>query len=142
MEEGYLIIETNEQHPGTVRIHLAETPPAEPGSDARAGPKVRYVARFSDSSAAQMQTHTRLRRRLIDLESGIYRSDPVTAVAAAQSLDLRHHQLYLDPEIAEDETLAKAIARHRWRHGLADRIWQIVGVIAVLFLLLKILLGF
>ena len=60
MEEGYLIIETNAEHPGLVRIRTAEAPPPEtgPGAGRPTGPHIRYIARFNDLSAAQMHTHT------------------------------------------------------------------------------------
>jgi hypothetical protein len=142
MEEGYLIIETNAEHPQMVRIHTSDAPPAEPGPEPLTGPRVRYAARFNDLSAALMQTHTRLRHCLVDVETGLYRSDPITAISAAQSVALRHRQVYLDPEISENRAFAKAISRHQWRHRLADRFWQAVGAIAVLFLLVKLLFGF
>lgn len=141
MEEGYLIIETHAEHPRLVRVRKAETPPAEPVTGDRGDPRVRYVARFGDLSAAQMQTHTRLRHCLVDVETGLYRCDPAAAVAAAQSLELRHREIYLDPDLAEGKALDNAAARHRQRRRLADRLWQTVGILAVLFLLVKILLG-
>ena len=142
MEEGYLIIETHREHPNFVRVRKAATPPAEPELGDQTDPRMRYVARFGDLSAAQMQTHTRLRHRVVDVEAGLYRCDPAIAVAAAQSLDLRHRQVYLDPDLAGNEAFTEAVARHRWRHRLADRFWQLVGILAVVFLLVKILFGF
>ncbi len=144
MQEGYLIIETNAEHPGLVRIRTSEAPPPEtgPGPGDPTGPHIRYIARFNDLSAAQMHTHIRLRHRLVDVDAGLYRCDPVTAIAAIQSLALGHRQVFLDPDLAGDEALEKTIAKHHRRHRLADRIWQVVGIFAVLFLLLKILFGF
>lgn len=142
MEEGYLIIATHAEHPGLVRIRKASTPPDEPEPGEQTGERIGYVGRFNDLSAAQMQVHTRLHRRLVDIETGLYRSDAVTAVAAAQSLALRHTQVYLAPEIARDPGLEQAIAKRRWRHRLADRLWQVVGIVAVISLVLKILFGF
>lgn len=142
MEEGYLIIETHAEHPSLVRVRKAERPPAEPQPGDEPDPRVRYLARFGDLSAAQMQIHTRLRRALVDVEAGLYRCDAATAVAAAQSLELGHRQIYLDPELALSEAFVRAVARHRWRHRLADRVWQLVGVLAVVFLFVKLLFGF
>jgi hypothetical protein len=141
MEEGYLVIETHAEHPRLVRVRKSETTPAEPVRGDQTDPRVRYIARFSDLSAAQMQTHARLRHHLVDVETGLYRCDPAIAVAAAQSLELRHRQIYLDPDLAEDEALGNAAAMHRRRHGLAERIWQAVGILAVVLLLVKLLLG-
>lgn len=142
MEEGYLIIETSPEHPGLVRIRKAEVPPGKQDTEAQTDPQIRYVARFNDLSAAQMHVHTELRHELVDADAGLYRSDPVTAVAAAQSVALRHRQIYLDPELAGNDALDAAIETRRWHHRLAERIWQAVGVLAIAFLLIKIILGF
>lgn len=142
MEEGYLIIETSPEHPGLVRIRKAEVPPGDSDLEAQSDPQIRYVARFNDLSAAKMHVHSELRHGLVDVESGLYRSDPVTAVAAAQSVELRHRQIYLDPDLAENHSLDTAIEKRHWRHRLSDQIWRIVGVIAVVFLFAKILFGF
>ena len=142
MEEGYLIIETSLEHPGLVRIRKAEVPPGEPDPETQTDPQIRYVARFNDLSAAQMHIHTELRHGLVDAEAGLYRSDPVAAVAAAQSVELRHRQIYLDPRLAGNDSLETAIETRRWHHRLADRIWQAVGILAVAFLLIKVFFGF
>lgn len=142
MDEGYLIVETHTERPGLVCIRKAKSQPKIPEQGAIPGPRIRYIARFNDLSAARMQVHTRLRRALVDVESGLYRSDPAEAVAAADSLALRHLRVYLDPELAGNPSLDRVIARHRWRHGLADRFWRVVGIAAVVLLLLKLLFGF
>lgn len=142
MEDGYLIVETHSERPGLVRIHAAETAPTELEMSGQAGPQICYVGHFDDLSAAQMQLHTRLHRRLVDIETGLYRSDAIAAVAAAESLELRHRRVYLAPDFAENLGLDKTMAKHRWRHRLADRLWQLVGIAAIAFLLVKILFGF
>ena len=142
MEEGYLIIETSQEHPGLVRIRKTEVHPGEPDPKIKTDPQIRYIARFNDLSAAQMHVHTELRHRLVSAEAGLYRSDPITAVAAAESVELRHRQIYLDPNLAGDEALDAAIEKRHWRHGLTEKIWQGVGFLAVAFLLIKILFGF
>ena len=142
MEEGYLIIETSLEHPGLVRIRKAEVPPGESGLETQTDAQIRYVARFNDLSAAQMHVHTELRHELVDAEAGLYRSDPVTAVAAAQSVELRHRQIYLDPDLDGSNSLDAAIEKRHWRHRFTDKIWQGVGILAVAFLLIKILFGF
>lgn len=142
MEEGYLIIETSREHPGLVRIRKASAPPVETNLETQSDPQIRFVARFNDLSAAQMHVHTELRHRLIDADAGLYRIDPVTAVAAAQSVELRHRQIYVDPTITENPALDADIEKRHWRHRLADQIWRIVGAIAVVFLVVKILFGF
>jgi len=142
MEQGYLIIETHAEHPKMVRIRRADTPPETPGVGDRTNPRVRYIARFGDASAAQMQTHAGLRHYLVDADTSLYRCDPAIAAAAAQTLELRHSEIYLDPELAASTAFSKAAAKHRSRHRLADRLWQVVGILAVVFLLVKLLFGF
>ncbi|MCG6859712.1 MAG: hypothetical protein LJE70_00250 [Chromatiaceae bacterium] len=141
MGEGYLVIETHAEHPGLVRILAAKANPGESELRGGADPRVRYVARFDDLDAAQMHVHARLKRRLVDVDTRLYRADAIASVAAAQSLALRHRQIYLDPELARDPKLKQAIERHRRQHRAADRFWQLVGAAAVIFLLLKLLLG-
>jgi len=101
-----------------------------------------YAARFDDLSAAHMHAHAALRRCLIDVDEGIYRSDPVSAIAAVSAIDLSHRVAYLDPGLESDPALVRTIAERRKRRELADRIWQAVGVIAALFLLIKLVVGF
>lgn len=142
MEDGYLIVETHPGRSGLVRIRKATTAPDAPNPGEETGPRACYVGRFNDLSAAQMQVHARLRRRLVDSETGFYRADAITAVAAAESLPLRHRLVYLAPGLAGNRDLDRAIAKNLWRHRLADRFWHAVGIAAVILLLLKILFGF
>lgn len=142
MYGGYLIIETNSDKPGLVRIRDADSPPSVSDAGHRRGPLVRYAARFEDLSAAHMHAHAQLRHFLVDAEAGLYRTDPVIAIAAVESIDLRHRQIYLDSSLAADPQLGDITKKKRLLHRFADRIWQAVGVAAILFLLVKLLLGF
>jgi hypothetical protein len=144
MHAGYLVIETNRSRPGIVRILEAASLPAEDrwGDQHREGPRVRYIARFNDLSAGRMDAHRALRRRLMDVEGGLYRCEPLDAVAAVEASHLPHRTAYLDPDLAEDPRLSKIAATRRRRHRLADRIWRAIGVAAVLLLVLKLLFGF
>jgi len=140
MQGGYLLVETHPTHPGLVRIRTADQAPA-----GRAGgdqPRLRYAARFDDISAAQMHAHSQLRRGLVDVDSGLYRADPITAVAAAASIGLRHRQIYLDPELASNPRLDAEIARRCARRQRISAIWDAVGIGALIFLLARLLLGF
>jgi hypothetical protein len=79
---------------------------------------------------------------LKDANAGIYRCTPLAAVAAVESIGLRHRPDYLDPNLAMDPRLGAAIAAHRRSRSRADQAWKAVGVLAILFLLAKLLLGF
>jgi|OpeIllAssembly_1097287.scaffolds.fasta_scaffold78926_3 hypothetical protein len=144
MREGYLLIETNPDHPGRIRIQGAESRPVESPIDGSPGPhaRLRYVARFGDLDAALMHAHTALRRGLIDIDAHLYSTDPVTAVGAIDAIDLSHRRIYLDPELAADPALEAEIGRRRRMHRRIDRIWNGVGIAAILLLIIKLLLGF
>ena len=142
MQGGYLLIETHPGHPGLVRIRTAATAPAEPATDDVDAPRLRYAARFDDLSAAHMHAHELLRRRLVDVDSRLYRADPVTAVSAAESIGLRHRRVYIDPELAADPALTQTVERYRARRERLWRLWNGVGIGALLFLLARLLLGF
>jgi len=142
MYGGYLVIETDSARPGFVRVMERASIPAEPPSRRGRGPCMVYAARFDDLSAAHMHAHAALRHCLIDVDEGIYRSDPVSAIAAVSAIDLSHRVAYLDPGLESDPALVRTIAERRKRRELADRIWQAVGVIAALFLLIKLVVGF
>lgn len=110
MDSGYIGVETHRQHPGIVRIVVSDRPPPAGGSQTD-GALVRYAARFNDSAAALMHTHEILKRRLIDVDTHLYRADEVLAIAAIESLGLSHRDVYIDPSI--DEATKQAIERAR-----------------------------
>lgn len=140
MSKGYLIIETRDDHPGVVRIlsteHFPELEPERQAEAAADGGQVRFAARFGNVFVARMHAHTALRDRTLDAEAGLYHADPVTAVAAVDAIDLHHEPAFLDPEIASNPTLSKETARRRRRHRRVDRIFNGVGVVAILLLVL------
>jgi len=142
MYGGYLVIETDSAKPGLVRIMKRASVPAEPRPRHSKGPRVLYSARFDDLSAGHMHAHAALRHDLVDVDEGTYRSDPIRAIAAVDASDLSHRVVYVDPGLENDPDLIRAIAERRKKHALVDRIWHAAGVIAVLFLLIKLLLGF
>jgi hypothetical protein len=145
MRQGYLLIETHPDFPGRVRLVTSERPPGEPSDPAPsappAGPRIRYAARVSNLEVAAMHAHAALRRDLIDIDTHLYRTDPVQAVAALESIALSHRRIYLDPDLAADPRLDAEIARRRARLLRRDRIWKGIGILAVGLLLLKLLLG-
>jgi len=143
MHSGYLVVETNDAHPGLVRLYTAKTIPSLPAETllpANAIP--RHVARFNDLSTARMHAHELLRHRAVDAAAGLYRSTPIEAAAAIESIALRQQRAYLDPALAADPALEQMIAERRARRLRNDRAWRIIGALAVLFLILKLLLGF
>jgi len=139
MQLGYLSIETNSEHKDLLRLAVSDRCPAIPEGVNDTPLKLRYIARFNDGEAALMHAHQLLRRQLVDVDAGLYRSDLATAVAAVESVGLAHGRIYLDPRIAEEvrssiEARAEALKsqRRRW-----ERFWYAVGYIALGFLLLK-----
>ena len=138
MQPGYLYLETHTEHPGLVRLVLAESPPAtEPVR--HSSHRVRYLARFSDGAAALMHAHELLRHELVDLGGRLYRTDLPFAIAAVESLDLSHRQLYVDPELGPDTRALIERTRGRLvgRRQTVDRIWTTVGYIVLGLLLLR-----
>jgi hypothetical protein len=144
MRQGYLLIETHPDHPGQVRLQGAEHLPDQSPTDSVPSPhpRVRYAARFGDLDTALMHAHTALRRRLIDIDARLYGADAAMAVAAVDAIDLSHRRIYLDPDLAADPALEAEIGRRRRRHRCIDRIWNGIGIAAVLLLIIKLLLGF
>jgi hypothetical protein len=144
MRQGYLSVETHPDHPDQVRIVPSERAPDTPDAtrpDQHAA-RVRCVVRFEDLDAATMHAHTALRRRLVDIDDHRYRVDPVTAVAAIDAIGLRHQRIHLDPELANDPALARAIEQLRARRQRRDVIWNGVGLTALIWLLMQAILGF
>ena len=144
MRQGYLSLETHPEHPDQVRIIASERRPdpansREPGPHA---PRVRCVVRFEDLDAAAMHAHTALRRRLVDIDSHRYRIDPVAAVAALDSIGLRHERVHLDPALASDPSLGTSIQRLTARRRRIEAFWNGMGIIALIWLLALVALGF
>lgn len=142
MQFGYLFVETHDNRPGVLRIGLSEQAP-EPDAVLAHQPRIRYIARFNDSEAALMQTHELLKRRLLDADTHLYRAEPPLAIAAIESLDLKHGRMFLDPQLdaATQQALEQQAERFRQRKKRMDRFFQILGYIGIGLLLLHILLG-
>jgi hypothetical protein len=87
-----------------------------------------------------MHAQTALGRRLVDIDAGLYRVDPVTAVAAVEAIELSHRRIYIDPEIAADPRLSAEIAQRHRHQGWVGWIWTSVGLLALLVLFLFSLL--
>jgi hypothetical protein len=142
MHGGYLIVETSDAHPDWVRLYTSEHPPDHHGGgDPPSGPVARYTAYFDDLSAARMHAHELLRRRLVDVDAGVYRSTVIEAVAAVDSLALAHRRVYLDPGLEAGSALTERIEGLRARRLRGERTWRVIGYAAVALLLIKLLLG-
>jgi len=141
MESGLLYLETSASHPGLVRIRaetdqtdsLSETQKA-PGDDADG----RLVLRFHDIDAARMHAHQAMRGRLVDVDVGTYRVPLVEAIACIQAIKLKHQPVYLDPTLTGQMLgdITKRVQAKKRHAANVDRIWQIVGGLAVAFLVL------
>ncbi|MCB1802257.1 MAG: hypothetical protein KDI82_11265 [Gammaproteobacteria bacterium] len=139
MAAGYLTIETHSDHPAVVRLRVTERRP-EPEHAAAHTAQVRYISRFNDPLTATMHLHEILRRRLIDPDEHMYRTDFITAIAALESIDLRHERIYLDP-LLDDETCAEItrqteefVARRQRR----DKVFQAMGFVGIAILLFNL----
>lgn len=136
--EGYLVVETDPEHHDLVRVRSTLESPVPPGGSplGERPSRICYVAFFSALHVARMHAQTALRRQMVDAEAGLYRVDPVTAVAAVDAIDLRHQRLYLAPEIESDPRFRAQIAHRQRRHHLANRVWMAVGILAIIVLVL------
>jgi hypothetical protein len=106
-----------------------------------ASKRLRYIARFNDRQAAMMHTHELLKRRLIDLDARLYRVPLERAIAATESLDLKHRRIYLDAELSDESRMAidAFAARFRTRRQAWAGIFLTMGYIGVGLLLLNLL---
>lgn len=140
MTPGHLSILTNDRHPGLIRVLLDVDPPATepaPGSPLR----IRYVARFNDSDAALMHTHEILKRRLVDLDTHLYRASVEFAIAAVASLRLGHREVFLDNGLpAQIRAAIPGLTRSlQDRHRRKERLFETLGYIGIGLLLLNLL---
>jgi hypothetical protein len=136
MKSGYLTLTTHGGHPGLVRARIHDSLPElrrqEDGGD------IRYMARFKDVEAALMHVQNAMHTTLIDLEDRIYRKPLTEMIACVEADDLDHERVWIDPaldekDLAQIESSTKR--RVKW-HQRSDRIWQVVGFLALLLLFL------
>ncbi|MCB1875215.1 MAG: hypothetical protein KDH88_04495 [Chromatiales bacterium] len=134
---AYLSVQTHRDHPGLIRLLRSDH---FPDTDSRAGGVVIwFVARFSDGDAAAMHFHELLRHRLVDVDDGLYRVGVVEAIAALDAVGLNHRAVYISEVITDGERAAIGQRVQRLRQGRRRRyrLYQALGVIAVLYLFLK-----
>lgn len=136
--EGYLIVETRADRPDLVRVFgAAQKPSLSDGTTVDPSrPRIGYAAFFPALHIARMHAQTALRHVMVDAEAGLYRTDPVTAAAAVDAIDLAHRRLFLAPEIESDPRFLAQIEKRFKRHRLANRIWTAVGILAIILLVL------
>lgn len=141
MESGYLYLETHPDHPGLLHLVLAGIAPIPPKG--AAGGIIRYVARFNDGATAHMRVQSALRRRLVDIDAGIYRVELADAMAAIEAEELNHRRVWLDPDLDEVTLarMAEQAARRRQRRRTLNRVWQAVGAAGLVWLVLSFLLS-
>ena len=141
MHSGYVAIETHRDRPGVVRLVLSSESP-DPAPAAHTERRLRYVARFNDREAALMHIHEILKRRLLDLDAHLYRASLEQAIAAAESLDLSHRRIYLDPEISSDSAavIESLCEQMRARRRSWAVFFQTLGYIGIGLLLFNMLL--
>jgi len=96
---------------------------------------LKYVARFSDIDAALMHFHTGLRRRLVNVDMRLYRASETEAVAISEAIELPHRRIYLDPELAQDPNLQYRVERLHCSHRFWARLFDLIGLFALLALL-------
>jgi len=137
MQSGYLAIETHLDHPGIVRLVLSTEPP-DPQAGAHVDRRLRYVARFNDHEGALMHTHEILKRRLLDPDAHLYRVPLERAIAATESLDLKHRRIYLDPDLSDEtcaaiESLAKGFRGQRRAWTVFFQTLGYIGIGLLLF---------
>ena len=137
MKSGFLCLQTHPEHAGLVRVMTQEILPELTKRDEQM--PYRYVARFEDIEAAQMHLHNCMRRGLVDLENRIYRGELEHMIACVEADDLDHARIWLDPALADEASLRikSLVARMRATRRRHDRIWQAVGIAAILMLLLS-----
>jgi len=118
-----------------VRVQIQETLPVLVQQDGHVS--YRYVARCEDIEAAEMHLHQCMRHALVDLENRIYRGELERMIACVEADDLDHHRVWLDPAVAAaaSQKIESLVAQMRAVSRRNDRIWQGIGIAAILMLL-------
>jgi hypothetical protein len=137
MKRGFLYLQTHPEHPGLVRVLTQEKLPELAGPNGET--HIRYVACFEDIEAGQMHLHNGMRRGLVDLENRIYRGELERMIACVEADDLDHSRVWIDPALSGEAVRNIEVLTARMRAGARrrDRIWQAVGIAAILLLLLN-----
>lgn len=136
MNSGFLSLITHPDYPGLVRTQIQDSLPELTSRED--GSEIRYLARFQDIDAALMHVQNMMRAALVDLENRIYRKPLEEMIACVEADALEHSRVWIDPALTAEEqahidTMTEQLKSSRRR---IDRIWQVVGLLGVLLLLL------
>lgn len=139
MKPGYLYIETSQSHPGLVRLAVSNVAP-DPAPSIHQDRRIHFVARFNDSTTALMHTHELLKRRLVDRDGRLYRVSMEQAIAAADSLDLKHQATYVDCDLVDEQraTIEELTTAFRRRKQRTNQIFEIMGYVGIALLLFNL----
>ena len=140
MQSGYIAIETHTERPGLVRFVLCDKLP-DPDPTGHSELRWRYIAGFNDREAALMHIHELLKRQLLDPDTHMYRTSPERAIAAVESLDLKHRRIYLDPDFDghSKATITSLTEKYVGRRRAWTSLFQVLGYIGIGLLLLNLL---
>ena len=136
MKTGFLSLITHPDHPGMVRVRVDEVlPELKPQED---GSEIRYLARFKDGEAGLMHVQNVMHAALLDLENRIYRKPQSKMIACVEADNLDHERIWIDPDIPAEERkeIDKLTRQRKAALRRTDRIWQVVGFLGLLLLLL------
>lgn len=139
MNAGYLYLETHPDYPELIRVSVSsENPVQEAHED---GVQLRYAARFRDRDAARMHLHECLRHRLVDVDKGLYRCSLLDAMAVIEAEDLSHERVWIDHtlEQASIEQFEKDAEQRQQHSRLVEKIWRLVGIVALVLLGLNLI---
>jgi len=138
MKSGYLYLQTHAEHPGLVRCLVQDQMPSKTG---KLGVEVRYIARFKDIDAAQMHLQNSLRGSLVDINEHLYRVGLPQALAIVEADELSHERIWLDDSLDNEarELVQSLSDGYRQKYRIQNLVWQLVGGIALVLLLLGLL---
>lgn len=136
MKTGFLTLITHSDHPGLVRARIRNKLPELKRQED--GSEIRYVARFKDIDAGLMHVQNVMHSALADLEHRIYRVSLPRMIACVEADDLDHARIWMDPALSAEELaeIDRLTRQRKASQRRIDRIWQIVGWLGLLLLLL------
>ncbi|MDO6459756.1 hypothetical protein Q4485_03525 [Granulosicoccaceae sp. 1_MG-2023] len=138
IQPGYLLLSSVPGRPGHVTVASAGDMPDPPT------PGLLWAARFNDAETALSHAHNRLSRKLVDIDTHLYKVSPARAIGALDGAYLSHRRAYLDPTLSDavkaeiDDWSAYYQRRHRW----TDKLIRGVGYLFVAYLLFVFLYVF
>lgn len=136
MRAAYLCVETHSDQPDKIRLLLCEVEPSDRSEPDNRG-QIRFCAHFNDGDAALMHTHDLLRRRLVDIDNHLYQATIEEAIAAIDSVELRHQVTFTDPALSDGSRhIIDASERDiRRRQARRNRFFEVAGYIGLGLLL-------